>query len=179
MKFDCYKLKLSVSKNWQLFSNFNTHQFWSQKQLKTNWAHFFEHKERPQCANIWQSLAKDLFIDPWSGYGQYSNSTVYNITLYGSAAGCRSIQEMCALWKHGLTSKNTQKSVDIFLQTHEQILSTKHSPAEVVWSAAGCRSIQKMWGKYTSCPRYWNVLVLMNTGTFLVYQYCLKMWYMY
>ena len=53
--FDCYKLKLSVSKNWQLFSNFNTHQFWSQKQLKTNWAHFFEHKERPQCA-IWQSL---------------------------------------------------------------------------------------------------------------------------
>ena len=57
MTFDCYKLKLSVSKNWQLFSNFNTHQFWSQKQLKANWAHFFEHKERPQCANIWQSLA--------------------------------------------------------------------------------------------------------------------------
>ena len=56
MIFNCYKLKLSVSKNWQLFSNFNTHQFWSQKQLKTNWAHFFEHKERPQCANIWQSL---------------------------------------------------------------------------------------------------------------------------
>ena len=42
------------------FSNFNTHQFWSQKQLKTNWAHFFEHKERPQCANIWQSLAKSM-----------------------------------------------------------------------------------------------------------------------
>ena len=53
-----YKLKLNVSKNWQLFSNFNTHQFWSQKQLKTNWAQFFEHKERPQCANIWQSLIK-------------------------------------------------------------------------------------------------------------------------
>ena len=58
MIFDCYKLKLSVSKNWQLFSNFNTGQFWSQKQLKTNWAHFFEHKERPQFANIWQSLVK-------------------------------------------------------------------------------------------------------------------------
>ena len=29
--------------------------------------------------------------------------------------------------------------------------------------------------KYTSGPRYWNVPVLMNTGTFLVYQYCLKM----
>ena len=56
MIFDCYKLKLSVLKNWQLFSNFNTRQFWSQTQLKTNWAHFFEHKEHPQCANIWQSL---------------------------------------------------------------------------------------------------------------------------
>ena len=44
MMFDCYKLKLSVSKNWQLFSNFNTHQFWSQKQLKTNWTHFFNIK---------------------------------------------------------------------------------------------------------------------------------------
>ena len=34
MIFDCYELKLSVSKNWQLFSNFNTHQFWSQKTAK-------------------------------------------------------------------------------------------------------------------------------------------------
>ena len=32
--------------------------------------------------------------------------------------------------------------------------------------------------KYTSGPRYWNVRVLVNTGTFLVYQYCLKMWYL-
>ena len=32
--------------------------------------------------------------------------------------------------------------------------------------------------KYTSGPRYWNVPVLVNTGTFLVYQYCLKMWYL-
>ena len=30
----------------------------------------------------------------------------------------------------------------------------------------------------TSGPRYWNVPVLVNTGTFLVYQYCLKMWYL-
>ena len=66
MIFDCYKLKLSVSKNWQLFSNFNTRQFWSQKQLKTNWAHFSEHKERPQCANIWQSLpCIDIFLEFW------------------------------------------------------------------------------------------------------------------
>ena len=32
--------------------------------------------------------------------------------------------------------------------------------------------------KYTSGPRYWNVPVLVNTGTFLVYHYCLKMWYL-
>ena len=32
--------------------------------------------------------------------------------------------------------------------------------------------------KYTSGPRYWIVPVLVNTGTFLVYQYCLKMWYL-
>ena len=32
--------------------------------------------------------------------------------------------------------------------------------------------------KYTSSPRYWNVPVLVNTGTFLVFQYCLKMWYL-
>ena len=35
------------------------------------------------------------------------------------------------------------------------------------------------WKKYTSGPRYWNVPVLVNTGTFLVYQYCLKMWYLH
>ena len=30
------------------------------------------------------------------------------------------------------------------------------------------------WGKkYTLGPRFWNVPVLVNTGTFLVYQYCL------
>ena len=55
MIFDCYQLKLSVhvSKNSQLFfSNFSICQFWSQKQLKTNWAHFCEHKEHPQFAEV-------------------------------------------------------------------------------------------------------------------------------
>ena len=32
-----------------------------------------------------------------------------------------------------------------------------------------------IWKKYTSGPRYWNVPVSVNTGTFLVYQYCRKM----
>ena len=36
----------------------------------------------------------------------------------------------------------------------------------------------KIGKKYTSGPRYWNVPVLVNTGTFLVYQYCLKMCYL-
>ena len=34
------------------------------------------------------------------------------------------------------------------------------------------------WKKYTSGPRYWNVPVLVNTGSYLVYQYCPKMWYL-
>ena len=85
MIFDCYKLKLSVSKNWQLFSNFNTRQFWSQKQLKTNWAHFFEHKERPQCADIWQSLSlysrpPCWFLFPQSGIGKH-NKLSQNFSL--------------------------------------------------------------------------------------------------
>ena len=33
--------------------------------------------------------------------------------------------------------------------------------------------------KCTSGPRYWNVSVLVNTGTFLVYQYCPKMQYLH
>ena len=33
--------------------------------------------------------------------------------------------------------------------------------------------------KYTSGPRYWNVPVLVNTGTLLVYQYYPKMWYLH
>ena len=37
----------------------------------------------------------------------------------------------------------------------------------------------KKWKKYTSSPRYWNIPVLVNTGTFLVFQYCLKMWYLH
>ena len=41
-----------LQKSASTFSNFSTHQFWSQKQLKTKWAHFFEHKEHPQFANI-------------------------------------------------------------------------------------------------------------------------------
>ena len=37
---------------------------------------------------------------------------------------------------------------------------------------------KKIRKKYTSGLRYWNVPVLVNSGTVLVYQYCLKMCYL-
>ena len=47
------------------------------------------------------------------------------------------------------------------------------------WLGLGSNNIWKnSWKKYTSGPRYWNVPVLENTGTFLVHQYCLKKWYL-
>ena len=39
-------------------------------------------------------------------------------TLYGSAAGCRSIQKTCAFWKHGLTSKNTHSQLTYFCKSN-------------------------------------------------------------
>ena len=51
------------------------------------------------------------------------------------------------------------------------------SRAHLFWRT--WRRLRCFFGKkYTSGPRYWNVAVLVNTGTFLVYQYCLKMWYL-
>ena len=38
---------------------------------------------------------------------------------------------------------------------------------------------EKKENKYTSGPRYWTVPVLVNTGTFLAYQYCPKIWYLH
>ena len=46
-----------------------------------------------------------------------------------------------------------------------------------VWTLLVSASWTK-WKKYTSGPRYWNVPVLVNTGTFYVYQYCPEMWYL-
>ena len=39
-------------------------------------------------------------------------------TLYGSAAGCISIQKTCAFWKHGLTSKNIQSHLKYFCKSN-------------------------------------------------------------
>ena len=58
-------------------------------------------------------------------------------TLYGSAAGCRSIQKKCTLWKHGLTSKNTHspESVDILV-----FLQIKYQPNIHQWRWYDMRS---------------------------------------
>ena len=52
-------------------------------------------------------------------------------TLYGSAAGCRSIQKTCALWKHGLTSKNTQSQLTYFCKSN--INQTFTNDGGMIW----------------------------------------------
>ena len=47
------------------------------------------------------------------------------------------------------------------------------------WFYAALWEGWKLRKKYTSGTKYWNVPVLVNTGTFFVYQYCLKMWYLH
>ena len=39
-------------------------------------------------------------------------------TLYGSAAGCRSIQKTCAFWKNRLTFENTQSQLTYFCKSN-------------------------------------------------------------
>ena len=39
-------------------------------------------------------------------------------TLYGSAAGCRSIQKTYAFWKNGLTFENTQSQLTYFCKSN-------------------------------------------------------------
>ena len=59
---------------------------------------------------------------------------------------------------------------------HALLRHTRHE-----WVLVPPKSIHfnlKLRKKYSSGPRYWNVPVLVNTGTFLVNQYCLKMWYL-
>ena len=53
-------------------------------------------------------------------YMNFVNSSwwILHTTLYGSAAGCRSIQKTWALWKHGLTSKNTQSQLTYFCKSN-------------------------------------------------------------
>ena len=45
-------------------------------------------------------------------------SILLHTTLYGSAAGCRSIQKTCAFWKNGLTFENTQSQLTYFCKSN-------------------------------------------------------------
>ena len=63
-------------------------------------------------------------VDVRSTLGGQSTATPQKInlslhtTLYGSAAGCRSIQKMCAFWKHGLISKITYSQLTYFCKSN-------------------------------------------------------------
>ena len=52
-------------------------------------------------------------------------------TLYGYAAGCRSIQKTCALWKHGLTSKNIQSQLTYVCKSN--INQTFTNGGGIIW----------------------------------------------
>ena len=52
-------------------------------------------------------------------------------TLYGSAAGCRSIQKTCAFWKHGLTFENTQSQLTYFCKSN--INQTFTNGSGMIW----------------------------------------------
>ena len=163
MIFDCYKLKLSVSKNWQLFSNFNTRQFWSQKQLKTNWAHFFEHKERPQWANIWQSLAILLRItqifeslEAWPPVTLATRSwpsSCFSCISWSRNLATRSWPSSCfSLW-------SCSSSSSFFLPgnsyaMHKDMISTQHV-VQIIWFVVvqGIKrtNMRKEWRKEKGC----------------------------
>ena len=71
--------------------------------------------------SIGNDLAKkfkhDSNIDNYDANTSNVNVELHT-TLYGSAAGCRSIQKTCALWKHGLTSKNTHSQLTYFCKSN-------------------------------------------------------------
>ena len=60
------------------------------------------------------------------------------------------------------------------------LLALSFSPCHICSPHLCCyHSYLLLLEKYTSGPRYWNVPVLVNTGTFFEYQYYLKMWYLW
>ena len=72
-----------------------------------------------------------LFL--FSPLRQYNNFLflALHTTLYGSAAGCRSIQKTCALWKHGLTSKNIQSHLTYFCKSN--IIQIFNNGGGMIW----------------------------------------------
>ena len=61
--------------------------------------------------------------------------------------------------------------------THQALHKKRFEPMFNTRIMAMCSLFHMFWKNYTLSPRYGHVPVLLNTGTFLVYQYWPKMWY--
>ena len=87
------------------------------------------------CWETWEMQAHSLDMCRVCGcpLGVQSQgpSVDLHTTLYESAAGCRSIQKTCALWKHGLTSKNIQSQLTYFCKSNINQTSTNGSG--IIW----------------------------------------------
>ena len=71
----------------------------------------------PFCKKL-EPKAKPKLRSPTPRWPMTPHLLRLHTTLYGSAAGCRSIQKTCALWKHGLTSKNTHSQLTYFCKSN-------------------------------------------------------------
>ena len=113
---------------------------------------------------------------------------------------CILLQFFCCFWlfvMNVLTKKHADAMLASLAEFKSVVKDTKSNTKNIMKSISihsDCQSLHFWWvplsrlfiitwyldtrvgKKYTSGPRYWNVPVLVNTGTFLVYQYCPKMW---
>ena len=88
----------SLSKNWQLFSNFSMAfvNFWVKKQQKINWAHFFSIKSTLSvqiCDNPY----------PWGNLTLWINSLMTRL-LQPKIWGCWKTRPTCWTWKFKVRS---------------------------------------------------------------------------
>ena len=84
-----------------------------------------------ECICEWDMCLKGIFATfPWWLKNVKSRPNVHT-TLYGSAAGCTSIQKTCASWKHELTSKNTHSQLTCFCKSN--INQTFTNGSGMVW----------------------------------------------
>ena len=101
----------TVSKNLQLLSNFSTHQFWSQKQPKTNWAHFFEHKEQ------WAPSMCRYRTIPIRGQKTQTKSRSY--------LPCHSLYPMLVHWTYHVHLDFLQKYVKLDLKSWKSVQTSR------------------------------------------------------
>ena len=83
-----------------------------QKKLMTILAHSLLHKFQRKVFCKWLESHVIVSSTPPSQF------MTLHTTLYGSAAGCRSIQKTCAFWKNGLTFENTQSQLTYFCKSN-------------------------------------------------------------